>query len=70
MKEPVELGGPRAVVGLAEHGLEVVEGLLVRALHAERAPQVADVVGALQGGNSLGFVDPNRPQVLFEKDIL
>ena len=76
MKEPVELGGPRAVVGLAEHGLEVVEGLLVGALDAERAPQVADVVGAL-GGNSIAFLGPeeqpkyqpqNQSKVPFEKD--
>ena len=48
MKEPVELGSPRAVVGLAEHGLEVVEGLLLGALDTERAPQVTHVVDALQ----------------------
>ena len=48
VKEPVELGGPRAVVGLAEHGLEVVEGILLGAFDAERAPQVTHVVDALQ----------------------
>ena len=49
MKEPIELGGPGAVVGLAEHGLKVVEGLLLGAhLDSQGAPEVAHVVDALQ----------------------
>ena len=48
MKEPIEFGGPRSAVGVVEHGLEVLEGLLVRLLDGERLAEVADVVDALQ----------------------
>ena len=48
MKEPIELGSPRPAVGIVEHGLEVLEGLLVRLLDGERLSQVAHIVDALQ----------------------
>ena len=48
MKEPIEFGGPRSAVGVVEHGLEVLEGLLVRLLDGERLSQVAHIVDALQ----------------------